>query len=46
VAVEAVLVKDIMLEFNAANVEDLLLEVKQKPLQEEFPLLMVGCTPN
>jgi len=31
VAEEAVLVKDTMLEFNVANVEDLLLEVKQKP---------------
>jgi hypothetical protein len=28
---EAALVKDIMQEFNAVNVVDLLLEVKQKP---------------
>jgi hypothetical protein len=46
VAVEVVLVKDIMLGFNVVNVEDLLLEAKQKPLQEEFPSLMVGCMLN
>jgi len=46
VAAEAVLEKDIMVEFNVVNAEDLLLEVKQKPLQEEFPSLIVGCMLN